>query len=201
MRTAPARTLKLLLLPLLPLSALSCLLYLPQPTRYSLQSMLAVAPLGCPPHPRQRGCCSGLPECPGAQSPPLSWAGRLVWLQLSREQRLEHPVSMPGSASHLLRMGFALWGSGTGDQSGCPVGWEGGPLPVGPSPGRQSQAGRMWSRQRPDLVPSAGAAGSTSCPSSWGCGPSFGGCSFPCACLPLLGASSPGLICFFLPST
>lgn len=51
------------------------------------------------------------------------------------------------------------------------------------------------------LVPSAGAAGSTSCPSSWGCGPSFGGCSFPCACLPLLGASSPGLICFFLPST
>lgn len=77
MRTAPARTLKLLLLPLLPLNALSCLLYLPQPMRYPLQSMLGFTPLGCLPHPRQQqGCCRarGLPLCTGVQSPLLSWA-------------------------------------------------------------------------------------------------------------------------------
>lgn len=80
MRTAPAWTLKLLLLPLLPLRALSCLLYLPQLTRYPLQSTLGFAPLGRPPHPGQRGCCRarGLPVCPGARSPPLSWAGALA---------------------------------------------------------------------------------------------------------------------------
>lgn len=48
MHMAPAWTLKLLLLPLLLLNALSCLLYPLQPTRYPLQSMLGLPSRGCP---------------------------------------------------------------------------------------------------------------------------------------------------------
>lgn len=175
MRTAPAWTLKLLLLPLLPLGALSCLLYLPQPMRYPLQSMLGFAPLGRPPHPRQRGCCRpcGFPVCPGAQSPPLSlgWGTCLA----AAEQGAEAGAAQTPRWGVLLACsGWALPSGaaavGQGSRAGAQQGGRVAVCLLDPFLATGPRQGGRRAGGGPDLVPSSGAVGSTSCPSSWGHG-------------------------------